>query len=331
MRIPAFSLGLSLLVLLPSCTTDFELEAPGEPITVLYGVLSLQDTAHYVRVERAFKAAGADATALAQDPDNLYFEDASVFLEKVISGTRFELQRVDGAQEGYPREEGPFAQTPNYLYKVDADVIDLDAEEEVRIIVERPDLDQPATAETVVVSPLAVRENSPFNPVNMGYDRMVTYAWGYGPGAAIFDVRLLIEWEEELSPGVFQPAQAEWILEQSLRPEEEEGRASIRIPGIQFYQFLAQELENAPAIRRRFIGLTLLVSAGGEEIARAQDIAQANVGLTSAQIVPDYSNVEGGQGVFTSRASLTRSGLVLNGPSLDSLRDGRLTSFLNFE
>ena len=331
MRIPVFSLGLSLIIFLPSCATDFELEAPGEPVTVLYGVLSLQDTAHYVRVERAFKAAGTDATVLAQDPDNLYFEDASVFLEKVISGTRFELQRVDGAQEGYSRDEGPFAQAPNYLYKIDAGAIDLNAEEAVRIIVDRPEVDQSTSAETVLVSPLEVRENAPFNPVNMGYDRMVTYAWGYGSGAAIFDVRLLVEWEEEVSLGVFEPAQAEWILEQGLRPEEEEGRASIRIPGIQFYQFLARKLENAPAIRRRFIGLTLLVTAGGEEIARAQDIAQANTGLTSARIVPDYSNVEGGQGVFTSRASLARAGLVLNAPSLDSLRNGQITSFLNFE
>jgi len=331
MRIPAFLVCLVLFLVVSACSTDFELEAPGEPVTVLYGVLSLQDTAHYIRVERAFKADGGDAATLAQDPDNLYFEDAAVYLEKVISGTRFQLQRVNGAEEGYPREEGPFAQAPNYLYKIDADVIDLDPEEAIRVIVDRSDAEQPATAETLVVSPVEVRENSPSNPVNMGYDRMVTYAWGYGPGAAIFDVRLLIEWEEEVSPGVFEPTGAEWVLAQGLRPEDEQGRASIRIPGLQFYQFMVQELENAPSLQRRFTGLTLLVTAGGEEVAQAQDIAQANVGLTSAQIIPDYSNVDGGQGVFTSRASLSRTGLVLNGPSLDSLRNGRLTSFLNFE
>ncbi len=314
-----------------ACSTDFDLEAPGEPVTVLFGVLSLQDTAHYVRVERAFKASGGDATALAQDPDNLYFEDATVFLEKVVSGTRYELRRVDGAQEGYPRVPGPFAQAPNYLYKIHAEDIDLDPEEAVRVLVERPGPDQPAIAQTIMVSPLEVRENAPSNPVNMGYDRMVTYAWGYGSGAAIFDVRLLIEWEEEVSSGVYEPKQTEWVLESGLRPEDNAGRASIRVPGIRFYEFMAQELENAPSVRRRFIGLTLLVAAGGEEIAQAQDIAQANVGLTSAQIVPEFSNVEGGQGVFTSRANLTRAGLVLSGPSLDSLREGQITSFLNFE
>jgi len=331
MRIPAFSYHLLLLMLLFGCSTEFDLEAPGESVTVVYGVLSLQDTAHYLRVERAFKAAGGGATQLAQDPDNLYFDDISVYLEKEISGTRFQLQRVDGNLEGYLREDGPFAEAPNYLYKIDAEEVNLDAGEGVRVLVERPDAAQSATAGTMIVSPLELRQNSPANPVNMGYDRMVTYAWGYGPGAAIFDVRLLIEWEEEVAPGVFEPARAEWILEQGLRPEDDEGRASIRVPGIQFYQFLAQALEDAPSIRRRFTGMTLLVDAGGEEIALAQDIAQANVGLTSSQIIPNFSNVEGGQGVFTSRASLARSGLVLSGPSLDSLRNGQITSFLNFE
>lgn len=323
-RVPVYWMSV-LMCFLMACSTDIELEASGEDVVVVYGALSMQDTAHYVRVERAFKARGGDANALAQQPDNLYFDPISVQLERLSTGQRFTLERVSGAAEGFPREAGPFAMVPNYLYKIGADVIDLQEGETIRLLVDR-NADLPlTTAEAQILPPLGVRNNSPFSPVNMAYDRQITFAWGYGDGTAIFDVRLRIHWSEN---GI--PKSADWVLTTSLRPDDTAGRASLTVLGEQFYRFLAETLENEPTVPRVFEGMTLLVVGGGEALAEALDVAQANVGLTSAQVIPRFSNINQGEGVFTSRAYLERSNLVLNGPSLDSLRNGQITRNLLF-
>jgi hypothetical protein len=49
---------LVLLLLIPlaftSCETDFELNAEWKDITIVYGILNQNDTAHYIRIQKAF-------------------------------------------------------------------------------------------------------------------------------------------------------------------------------------------------------------------------------------------------------------------------------------
>lgn len=317
--------------LLSACETELDLEVAGPPQPIIYGLLSATDTAHYVRVERTFRSADEPAIIGATRPDSLYFENIQVFLEKTSSGQRFMLDPVNGAAEGYPRVEGPFVTDPNRLYTITADAIDLDPGDQVTLLVDRgPDLPE-TTATTTLLEPLQVRTNSPFTPVNMAYERRINFAWGHGPQAATFQVRLHFRIREEPIGGPARLRTLEWLLAEDLRSDLGNERSAVTITGEQFYQFLASELPEEPGTRRFFEDFSLEVVAGGAELAEALDLAQANLGLTAAQFVPRFSNIEGGQGVFSSRAFLRRDGLRLSPASLDSLRDGRITASLNFQ
>jgi hypothetical protein len=162
-----------------ACTTDFELEAPWKDLPVVYAFINMQDTAHYVRVEKAFLQPGGNANAIAQIADSLYY-DASVIvqLEKKATGQRYTLQRVDGNLEGYPREEGPFAQAPNYLYKIKASDINLSAEQELRLIINRGGGLPAVTADAIVLGPMAPRFNVPGSPLNLDYNRTISFFVG---------------------------------------------------------------------------------------------------------------------------------------------------------
>lgn len=313
------------------CTNDIMLEAPGEEMVVAYGLLSAGDTAHYIRVERAFRTGGANAETVAQQADNLYFDDISVLLEHQQTGQQFLLERVDGNTEGYPRREGPFAQAPNYLYKITDQAINLLGGASIRLIIDRSDTASPATAQTTILAPLEVSLNSPFSPVNMAYDRQVRFAWGHGPEVGIFQVRLQVQIREETASGQWEDRTLSWSLDEALIPEDDVTRSSITVLGEQFYRFIANALSDAPPVARQFMGMALEVVAGGDELAQARQIEQANVGLTTAQFIPEYSNITGGLGVFSSRAQLQRTALRLSGPSLDSLRTGQFTQNLNFQ
>ncbi len=324
---------LATLFFFSTCETDFELESEWADIPIVYAFIDQSDTAHYVRVEKAFLEPGGDANAIAQIPDSIYYDNIGVIIEKTNSGTQFQLERVDGNAEGLPREDGPFAESPNILYKIRAKDIDLDGGDPIRLILNRSDDLPVVTADTRVLTPLELRETSPSSPVNMGYDRNITFVWNAGEEAQIFDFRLRIHYlETEPGGNDFQPKTLEWVLDDDfLREDPGVDRVSFAFMGEQFYIFLGSALEADPAVRRVFEDFDVVVTGGGQELVDFVSIARANTGITSSQFTPTYTNVDGGLGVFTSRTEALREDLTLQPISLDSLREGIYTADLNFQ
>lgn len=62
-----------------------------------------------------------DANQIAQIPDSLYYDNATVQIKNIDTGEVFDLEKVDGNLEGYQRDAGVFADAPNYLYKIKAE------------------------------------------------------------------------------------------------------------------------------------------------------------------------------------------------------------------
>jgi len=320
------------LTLVSACETDFELEAPPRDIPVVYGFLSKQDTAHYIRVERAFQTDGADARDVAQDPDAIYYDNISVELERILTGQRFTLTAVNGNDEGYPREDGPFVEQPNLLYKIDANEIDLRGGEPIRLLINRSDNLPTITAETEILDDIEPRETSPSSPINMQYDRNVSISWIVGEKAQLFDLRMRINYRERAAGGSFESRSLEWVLDDDLRRmDETQTRITFRLLGEDFYRFLAASLPQQSDIVREFESIDLLFAAGGQEMIDFLQVSRANAGITSSQLVPVYSNLSEGRGIFTSRSRAERLGLQLNTEALDSLREGSITRSLNFQ
>ena len=79
-----FSYLLLVTLFFSACTTDFQLEGEWKDIPVVYGFISVTDTAHYVRVEKAFLEPGGDANQIAPEAD-------AILLLSLISGRNPEL------------------------------------------------------------------------------------------------------------------------------------------------------------------------------------------------------------------------------------------------
>ncbi|MEN0004300.1 MAG: hypothetical protein AAF798_09160 [Bacteroidota bacterium] len=316
-----------------ACETDFTLEGEWRDIPVVYGFISLQDTAHYIRVEKAFLEPGGNAEDVAQIADSLYYENATVQLIKE-NGQAFTLERVDGNLEGYQRQDGPFATAPNFLYKIKKEVINLEGGETIQLLVNRGDDLPPVTAETIVISDIIPNENSPASPMNWEYNRFVTTAWNVTSEARIFDVRYIFNYRENSAdaPTVFEERSVEWVVVNELLREDEPTttRVSISPQGESFYRFLGANIPPAENQVRLLSGVDILISGGGEELVEQIEILRVNSGITSSQVIPTYTNLSEGFGLFTSRVSVLRTNLQLNAVSADSLRNGIYTKDLNF-
>lgn len=328
-------LSIASLLFVSSCSTDFQLEGEWKDIPVVYAFLNSQDTAHYIRVEKAFLEPGGNALEIARIADSLYYDNIVVQIEKVNTGQVFTLERVDGNLEGYPRQDGIFAEAPNYLYKIRQAVIDLEGGEPLRFKLDRGADGDMVTAETTVLSNLVPVEASPPSEIGLPtYERLLNIAWEAGDEARLFDVRFLVKYRESdpNTPGGFLDKQIEWVISPLLVRDENinSNRVQISVRWEDFFRNLAAQIDGSDNLIRIFAGMDLIVTGAGKELEDFLTVSNANIGITSSQAIPSYSNLSEGLGVFTSRTVMRRSSIKLRSVPCDSLMNGIYTQGLGF-
>ncbi len=327
-----------LIAISSSCEDDFTLIDDYKEIPIVYGLLSLNDTAHYIRIERAFVDETKDALEIAQIADSLYFDNISVQLVRKSTGEVFNLNKVDGNLEGYPRQPGIFATSPNYLYKIHNDQLQLNGNEDYKIIIRHSGNEEILTeAETAVVGEYQHITNSPSDSVNFN-GLSVTFGWKSSEQAATFyEFNIVMHYDETdpQNPTQMIPKQLTWRVDDKIIRDESNNflvsQTYFTLVGADFFKFFRDALDPAPGITRKFRRFDMVVNAGSEDILNYLNAGQANTGLTGTLTIPSYTNLSNGYGIFASRYSLKKEGFVIHKATRDSLKAGQYTFDLNFE
>ncbi len=324
----------SAVVLVSSCTNDFEVAAPWKDIPVVYGLLNIADSVHYIRVEKAFLDPNGDALKMAQNPDSLYYPAASVQLLRLSNAQVFNLRKIDGNKEGYPRQTGIFATSPNWLYRADSSTIRLEKGEKIRFRLDRGNGLPPVIAETIVLDKGRQRTPAPTDGrFAFHYNLPSKVSWSSDAAARIFDVKLVLNYAEwpVNNPNAVVKKSLDWVWRQGLRVESAQPENVVEKSGVEFYQHLKANLSENNTLRRIFLGIDINIINGGPELEKFINVAQANTGLTGSQELPVYTNLSEGRGVFSSVTFLVTRNVQLTTESRDSLRLGVHTKALNFQ
>ncbi|TAK34000.1 MAG: hypothetical protein EPO28_16670 [Saprospiraceae bacterium] len=327
---PTLLFGAALFT---SCSNDFEVSAPWKDIPVVYGLLNIQDTAHYIRVEKAFLDPSANALDIAQNPDSLYYDNALVQLEKVNTGEVFTLQKVDGNLEGYPRQSGVFANAPNWLYKIDSLTLDLHVGDSILLRIDRGNGLPEVTAGTSIIEPGQQRKPGGNEPkFSFFYNLPSIIAWSASENARIFDVKLDIRYTEypKDNPAAFEKKSLEWKWGQGVRFENFATQYELEKQGIEFYQVMQNNIPVNPDMKRIFEGIDITIISGGFALEKYINVALANTGITGSQDIPTYTNLSEGKGVFSTINYLVTKNGILVPETRDSLKNGMFTKDLNF-
>ena len=335
-------ISLVFILLGISCSNDIDLTSDWKDVPIVYGILSRTDSVHYIRVEKAFLDEEKSALETAKISDSLYYPNAVVQIKKLNSNEApLVFQEVDAAQEGYPREDGLFATAPNIIYKLEMPSgTFLEAETDYELLVDRGDNFLLVTSETTVISdinitaPKIAELSTPFNWGD--YDWQLTIRWRAKVPTAFFDVVFYIHLEEfdiddSLEP---KPVVLEWVVKrnQLARSASSNGIISMEtsVSAENFYRFIAAKLESQPEVFRKFKSMDLMIRSGGSEFLEYIQLRQANFGITSSQVIPEYSNLSSGIGLFSSKNKIVLEGYQVNSSTIDSLIDGMHTKDLNF-
>lgn len=328
--------GIALLGI-TACSNDLDLTTDWEDIPVVYGLLSRQDTAHYIKIQKAFLDPERSALDIAMIPDSLYYENLQVEVEHLKSGKIYTLTRVDGNLEGFEKEGGIFSDAPNYLYKFKLDNNEkLVGGDTYRLTINRGDNKPEVTAEDVIVSDLNII--SPFEGSNLRIiNRDFTIQWRSEDDARLFDLKMRFNYQENsLHPdslNIFTDKTLVWTIAKNIaRPGGNSLQTKFDFPGQGLYSFLDAELQAHPLLRRFFTSIEFEVIAGGKEIFEYINIGQANTGITSSQVIPTYTNLSEGFGVFSSINNVVSAPFFSLHPEMrDSLEFGVQTADLNFQ
>jgi hypothetical protein len=326
-------------LIINACSNEFEVAAPWKELPIVYAILSPKDTAHYVRVEKAFLDPEKSALEIAQIPDSLYYPESaiSVWLEQVGSTSRAQLFRVDGNLEGYVRDQGIFASQPNWLYKVKKPGF-LIPGSSYRLVVKRNDGREDITAETTIPKDFSITRPDPTNIVrkmSFAYSTTTTIDWRTDINGVYFDITLVLPYREEAPNGtvllrdtlVWNAAKNVQRLEQQIGPGIYKGTTELQ--GAQLYKFLASQL--APTNNFRYFEKGFIyLDGGGKEIRDFNITASANSGLTGAEVYPIYTNLSEGFGIVTAKNLFKMGNIQMSEQTIDSMFYHPLTQGLKF-
>ncbi len=323
-------LYLSILLIVSffvSCNNELDLNEKWEDIPITYGFLNSKDTVQYIRIEKVFNDPNNSALEVAQIKDSIYYDNIEVKIVDLNSGMDYRLEKIDGNLENHEREEGVFLQSPNYLYKLSGKG-KIIADREYSLIVIKKDGDTLTTATTRTVDNIKIYNPiSTENPVKFRNISRYNIFWEGGENSGNFDVimRLHILEKNAAASNKWEEKVIDWKV-----VKEMEGY-KYSIIGKDFYVFLQSNLEKNKDISRKFESFDLIVRGVGKELKAYKDVLNTNLGITSSQQIPTYTNLTNGYGVFTSINTETMSGFYLAKETRDSLRVGKFTKDLNFE
>ena len=254
---------LASLFCLNACNNDLVLVEGYKEIPIVYGFLTLADTATYIRVEKAYADPKRSATEVAQIPDSLYYADVMVTLVRVRNNERFALKKVDGNTEGYPRNGGTFAKSPNYLYKIKTSTLAMKADEDWRVEIARvADSKILAKATTRVIGDYSVFTPSVTPALFLTYDNTFTVGVETAEASAkIYAINIVFNYDETdpTKPNSTVSKSVKWQFSSSSSrtgsPAGGFDQQYFRRASKDFFEFLGTAILETAGLTRKFTSL----------------------------------------------------------------------------
>ena len=317
---------LASLIGFNACTTDVDLYADYKDIPVVYGLLNAKEDTNYVRINRAFSGSNdhhidANEVALIADSCNYpgklkayiveYKQGFGYTYQPTGDTLKLDTMTVHNKQEGIfyaPNQKVYFTtdkdkftnnlEQSNYLYKLfvykDNDTI---------------------TAETGIVGGrnFSITTKS-LNFRSKESDKSGRVIFTAADNAVFYNMEFVFTYHESHNGGPVVDKQVTYSFgTKSMESlETDNGTYYFTYPENALFNLLESAIgadtvydTNHPNVERSFdtYPIQIKLSAGGDEL---YNYIQVNSQSGFSQAVPDYTNVSGGFGVFSSRVNLVQ-------------------------
>ena len=299
-----------------NCSTEVDLYTDYKDITVIYGLLDIQSDTNYVRISKAFIGPGdANEIALIDDSSNYPRKlDARIIEYRAsASGGNYVQTRVLplDTMTIHNKKPGTFY-SPNQLVYFTKERINrnTDAHQYMyELLVDRGD--------TVLSAKTGVVGGGNFRIANNLLDFKEasgtnTVSWFPSPNAEMYEVYFTFNFNEINSSGQTFERSISWKVGTypvSSLTLVNNNKYSVSYSKNALFRELEDFFEhnNTPNIVKRTVlgttPMTITISAGGVDLYNFITVNSPSSSIV--QIIPEYTNVIGGYGVFSSRTSIS--------------------------
>lgn len=340
-------LALFVAMMAYGCSTDVTLITSWKDITVVYGMLSPNESVHYVRVEKAYLSANENALLTALNTDSLYypesaitvkiqklainaFGDTTVAAEYLMTRVDANLEPVSEYFSGEIDTNTVFSTNPKWVYKSTAT---LESGKSYRIRVDKTDGSPSVTADFKMLGNVSFTAPLPNNDLNWQLNNDIPFIWDKVSGAVLYDLSLNIRYCESFDNFITsQQKSVNWVIRKNETGSGNSGSfIRVDVPPISFYSFMASALSASSGDSRRISTSDLILDAAGEDYLKYVQSYNANQGLSGGfSPINLYSNVKNGIGLVSSRVRHVEYNYNLSDAAITKLYSNAITFSLGF-
>ena len=319
---------IAFAMLCIACETDFDVNAEWEETMVIYGLLDLNTDTQYVKISKAFLGE-MDALEMAQYADSINFgsyDTSGNYIDELavkIYKWKFNEIKDSVALTAVPtiRDAGIFNENI-VVYEFVNNNSFLENEYEYELVIDSGSVNIVSSRTKLVESfsfdnmANQFKFYKPLNPDTTKFT-LETIKWSDANNATMYQLTVRINYTENNDT-----LYLDW-----RQPLESTENLTI-LEGKSFFSFLeaSKELEvNTPNTVRRFQTIDLYLTAGTADLYTYMQVNEPITGIVQQR--PYFTNINNGIGLFSSRYSLVKKGMVLSDDTKDYVRDNLGLSF----
>jgi hypothetical protein len=323
---------------LGSCSNDLEINAPWKDVTVVFGLLNVDSSTHYIRISKAFLGEG-DALEFASQFDSIYYNPdlLNVKVYRVYNGL-VKDSFLCSAVTDIAKDPGIFSNPSQIIYSFNASLTGTEKENSIyRLEVKNTKTGNVATAETELVKPVAFSKPNSFNPnvpasalIDLDPTKSTAIEWRTVENGKMYELFLRFKYREFnfLDSSYIGSKVVEINLGRNTYDNSSVGDLKrISIENASIFQAIHATIPVQSSVFRRADSLQFQINVAADDMTTYLNINQPS--NTVAQERPQYTNVTNGIGLFSSRNSKTRSKYI-NDETIVYLRADPLTRDLNW-
>jgi len=305
-----FILGFS------SCETDFDVNSTWEEVTVVYGLLDAGDgeEVQQIKISKAFLG-NMDALQMAQYADSINFGEGELDVKVIRLKSNGNTDTITLLEFPTVRNEGDFNDSIRvYTFENEDDFLKTNYAV-YELLIKNTITGNTVSSKTSIISGFdfdnVFRNNKAFQFgfYNNNDYSLSTVTWDdSNDNGKIYQLDLVINYtENHLSKQL--------IFSQPLVDKTE---TKMSIEGESFFNFLRAELTKDNTKVRYFDSIDMVMTVGSEDLDTYIKVNKPITGIVQER--PQFSNINNGIGLFSSRFTKVRYNFPLTSASLDFLK-----------
>jgi hypothetical protein len=320
--------SLITLIGFGSCANDIDIFTEYKEQAVIYGLIDLSEPVQYIKVGRTFLNPNATAAQIAQISDSLYFKDVVVKLIEENNGREIILSRVDSI----PKDSGYFQNKENILY---ATAESINPSASYRLFVQNPITGYAASAKTLIVGvpfvSFPVSLNNRYWSVAPELSIQLRFNSGINAKQQDAYFEFWVEEFDVLTPSIKELKHLRWRFVRNLKNETTSPGSKVNVsPGAGFYDFFLANLENGifksdSNYVRRIVKTDFVLYSASQDLVDYVEASTPGIGIVQKQT--EYSNIENGIGLFSSRSTLRIPNVIIDSVSIAFFNSNRYPQY----